>query len=98
VNDRVELFRREALERGALRRRRVVDENVDAAAGLERAGTASRSSAGMYSEPLPSVAASVCPRSGGMPVTTTLAPSRANAAAIAAPMPIALPVTSATFP
>src|SRR5260221_5249831 len=58
----------------------------------------SRRSPSTKKESLPSVAARVRPRSWGMPVTTTRAPSRARLVAIAAPRPMQLPVTTATFP
>src|SRR5882672_839800 len=58
----------------------------------------SRRSPSTKNESLPSAAARALPRSCGMPVTTTRAPSRASTVAIAAPRPMQLPVTTATFP
>src|SRR5436190_5269737 len=65
---------------------------------IPRVAFTSRRSASTKNEPLPSFAASAFPFSTGMPVTTTRAPSPASAVAIAAPSPMQLPVTTATFP
>jgi len=49
--------------------------------------------------PSPRIAATTSePRRSSRPDTTTSAPSRANASAVARPIPDVLPVTSATFP
>src|SRR5579864_6497085 len=65
---------------------------------MPRVSRTSRRSPSTKKDSFPSVPARALPRSCGMPVTATRAPSRARAVAIAAPRPIELPVTTATFP